>query len=368
MSNMYPRTLLKMVYIIAINNLLYVINGDHYKLAINTMTDLAKHHLTMEEYLNIQTLMRLQKLPLSLLSHYIPSFQCEDYCFQGNDSLWVNSFDPACPNTVLFFHGGGYHMGNAHMYQYMGREIFDILNASPVPSDHPPVDGKLLPLRHPRQYNVLIVDYKKAPQYKHPTAILESLNIYQSLVAVCPDTNYYLVGESAGGHLALQLTHQIVSKAIKPPAKVLVYSPWCVSSYPKTAQDVKETDYVCHVHEEIWRRNYTGFPVASPMLACQHDASHEADSHEEAMQTCTHKVPPSLLDLSYTNFPPTIVDYGTEYLQAEIEALVSKMSRDGCPVRSCHCKDMPHSFILFYPLSEKIKKVFHKSVLSLRAA
>ena len=188
-----------MVYVLTINNMLYIINGDHYKLAINTLTDLAKHHLTMEEYLNIQTLMRLQKLPVSLLSHYIPSCQCEDYRFQGNDSLWVNTFDPACPNTVLFFHGGGYHMGNAHMYQYMGREIFDILNGSPTPIDY-----------HPRQYNVLIVDYKKAPQYKHPTAILESMNIYQSLVAVCPDTTYYLIGESAGGHLALQLTNQIV--------------------------------------------------------------------------------------------------------------------------------------------------------------
>ena len=336
---MYPKTLLKMIYILTINNMLYVINGDHYKLAINTMTDLAKEHLTTDEYENIQTLLRLQKLPLTLLSNFIPKFQCEDYLFQGNNSLWVESFNPSCPNTVLFFHGGGYHMGTAHMYQYMGREIFDVLNGT-VNTAVP-------------QYNVLIVDYKKSPQYKHPIAILESLNIYQSLVAICPDTNFYLVGESAGGHLALQLSHQIVSKSIKPPTKVLVYSPWCVSNYPKSSKDVTNTDYVCHVHEEQWRHNYTQSQQQdTPLPATQLDAS-------------SIDIPASLLDLSYCNFPPTIVDYGTEYLQKEIEALVAKMSQDGCSVKSYHCKNMPHSFILFYPLSNKIKKLFHKSLLSL---
>lgn len=113
---------------------------------------------------------------------------------------WATPPSPDLARPILFIHGGGYHLGNAHSYRGL---LSQIANRTSCP--------------------VLGVDYPLAPEAPFPAAF-EAAGKARDWLAGGNIESYALMGDSAGGGLALALLS--ASAPAKPPASVVVFSPW----------------------------------------------------------------------------------------------------------------------------------------------
>jgi acetyl esterase/lipase len=105
--------------------------------------------------------------------------------------------------VLLYFHGGGYVAGSPYMYRALAGRL-----------------SKLAGL------DVIVPDYRLAPEHPLPAALADAFAVWQGLVAMgyTPD-RIVIAGDSAGGGLALLLLAKLCA-ASTPPAGVIAFSPW----------------------------------------------------------------------------------------------------------------------------------------------
>jgi acetyl esterase len=108
--------------------------------------------------------------------------------------------------AVMYMHGGGHVLGTASCYDQVSRFLSKKLNA------------------------VLVsVDYRKAPEYRFPTAAEDCLAAWEWLVnnaeALGADpARIGVMGDSAGGNLAAVVSQQAAKRGLmQPTAQCLVY-------------------------------------------------------------------------------------------------------------------------------------------------
>lgn len=70
---------------------------------------------------------------------------------------------------------------------------------------------------------VIIPDYRLAPEHPWPAAIDDGFAVYR----VIADTPFAIVGESAGGNLALSLMLRAKMEGLPLPGAAALLSPWC---------------------------------------------------------------------------------------------------------------------------------------------
>ncbi len=170
--------------------------------------------------------------------------------------------------------------------------------------------------------------YRLAPQYPFPAQLEDALILYHHLLnkGYAPE-NIGLVGESAGGNLALAITLHLKSLGLPLPGALVLLSPWTdltLSGESYTAlqsQDVtlnfdfiKESAYQFTAQDENLFTN----PIVSPIFA------------------------------DFTGFPPTQIHVGTrELLLSDGEELLKVMKRDEVNVCLLRWKGMPHVFQVY---------------------
>ena len=103
--------------------------------------------------------------------------------------------------VALYCFGGGYYAGSP-------RE--DLVLAAPLAAYS--------------ERRILMVDYRLAPEHRYPAAIEDGFAVYATLAATGPFT---LIGESAGGNLALALLQRAKMVGATLPDRVALMSPWC---------------------------------------------------------------------------------------------------------------------------------------------
>ncbi len=101
--------------------------------------------------------------------------------------------------VVLFFHGGGFVIGNIDSHASFTAELSRALD---------------LP--------VVSVDYRLAPEHPHPAAFNDALAAARA-VAAAFDGPLVLVGDSAGGTLAAAVAHAGRALGLRPWGQVLIY-------------------------------------------------------------------------------------------------------------------------------------------------
>ena len=75
--------------------------------------------------------------------------------------------------------------------------------------------------------DVLTIEYRVAPEHPFPAALEDAFSSYQWLLEQGYETkNIVVVGDSAGGGLALALCHLLKEKQMELPAGVIAMSPW----------------------------------------------------------------------------------------------------------------------------------------------
>ena len=104
-------------------------------------------------------------------------------------------------DEALYCYGGGYFSGSAQE---------DLILAAPLAA----YSG----------LRITLVDYRLAPDHPYPAAVEDGMAVYREMAS---RGAFALVGESAGGNLALALLLRVLREGLPLPQRIALLSPWC---------------------------------------------------------------------------------------------------------------------------------------------
>src|SRR5216684_2556789 len=105
---------------------------------------------------------------------------------------------------VLFLHGGGYMAGSAQLYRHLTWRFASAARA-----------------------RVAAIDYRLAPEHPFPAALDDAAAAWHGLLDEGADPRRTaIIGDSAGGGLALALSLRLRDAATPLPAAIVALSPW----------------------------------------------------------------------------------------------------------------------------------------------
>jgi acetyl esterase/lipase len=169
--------------------------------------------------------------------------------------------------AVLMIHGGGFTVGSTAFYSQLASHYAASCEAA-----------------------VYLPEYSLAPEHPFPVAQDEVLTCYRYLLeqGFAPQ-NIIVVGDSAGGNLALALMIEVRDKALPLPACAVLISPWL--------------DLTCtgESHTVVGRRD----PMLSKELLTEY-ARHYLSGRDRRDPRCS----PLFADLS--GLPPMLLQVGSE--------------------------------------------------------
>jgi acetyl esterase/lipase len=204
---------------------------------------------------------------------------------------------------ILFLHGGGYVTGSPELYRHITWRIAAAARA-----------------------RVWAIDYRLAPEHPFPAALDDAFAAWHGLVADGADPRRAaVVGDSAGGGLALALVLKLRDAGGPLPAAIVALSPW--------------TDLA--LTGASLRLNAAADPLQNaadlPFLAAQYLA--DTDPRE-------HYASPLYGDPA--GLPPSLIQVGSdEILRDDAVRMAERMRAAGCTVELEIWRRMPHVWHAF---------------------
>lgn len=121
----------------------------------------------------------------------------------GVDCCVLNRAD-AAEEYLLYLHGGAFCIGSCAAYGHVINRLAELTNRT-----------------------VVFVNYRLAPEHRHPAAVEDCFSVYAHLLESgrTPD-KCVVVGDSAGAALGLALCAQAKEKHLPLPARNVFISPW----------------------------------------------------------------------------------------------------------------------------------------------
>jgi acetyl esterase/lipase len=216
---------------------------------------------------------------------------------------------PQPVGTALYFHGGAFALGSANSSLGLVTQI-----------------ARRSGLR------VVTVDYRLAPEHPAPAAATDAATTYEALLdsGVGAD-ELIVIGESAGGGLALRLLTSLVAGNRPLPAGAVFLSPWIDLTLAGDSMTTRASVDVAVNREALARRvlDYAG---------------------EGA--TAAHKHSPLFDGLH--GLPPTLVQVGThETLLDDSIRLASRLAAADVSVILDITAEVPHVFQGFAPILDE---------------
>jgi acetyl esterase/lipase len=114
---------------------------------------------------------------------------------------WLTPCDAPKDRAVLYIHGGGFVAGSCASHRQLASEIAAASNTQTV-----------------------ALDYSLAPENPWPTAEREAASAYRELLESF--ARVAVVGDSAGGHIAIGATLRARDEGKPLPAAIVLMSPW----------------------------------------------------------------------------------------------------------------------------------------------
>jgi acetyl esterase/lipase len=122
----------------------------------------------------------------------------------GVPTLRIDTVGAQRQRSIVFLHGGGYVMGGAGSHRKLAAHI-----------------GKAARAR------VWLPEYRLAPEHSQPAALKDALAVYAALLEEGQDpAQLALVGDSAGGGLALATALAARDAGLPLPGALVLLSPW----------------------------------------------------------------------------------------------------------------------------------------------
>lgn len=238
---------------------------------------------------------------LANLTRVPKELSIEEIDLEGMYGEWIIPNFPHLRNkAILYCHGGGYMSGSCAY-------------ARPI----------TLKLAQATSLDVFCFNYRLAPEHPYPAATEDAMTAWNYLMKLGYGAkDIFVVGDSAGGNLALSLILKLKSENRFSPAGLLLYSPWtdltAGGKSHKTKVDVDpilNAEYIETVSKAYAPEEEFKNPLVSPIFG------------------------------SFKNFPPTYIQVGSnEILYSDSEMLYKKMLSDHAPVRFESFKGMWHVF------------------------
>ncbi len=206
----------------------------------------------------------------------------------GVPAEWIEWKGKDSGRYILYLHGGGYVICSPRTHRDL---VWRIARASCA--------------------RALLIDYRLAPEHPHPAAVQDALTTYRWLLDSGIDPSRIAVmGDSAGGGLALVLIQQARELHLPLPACAVCLSPW--------------TDLTCS--GASMRTNSRNDPVI-PSRAVPDFARLYVPEGDLAAPTA------SPLFGDFAGFPPVLIHAGTdEVLLDDARRVADKLSETGADV------------------------------------
>ena len=212
------------------------------------------------------------------------------------------------PQHVILLHGGAYAMQGIASH----REIMEALI-------------------HQANLRITYVDFPLVPEATVDQTLIFTLNVYDYLRAQYPDDQFFLLGDSAGGGLALAVLQQLRAQQKPMPAGSILISPW------------------------------TDLSMMNPDLqaAARHDPYLTLETLKQIGYAYAgdHAVTDPRVSPIYGSFDelgPILMYFGTnELLHADDQRLLQKLREaQGTPVAAHEMRAMLHDYLLWTKLPE----------------
>jgi epsilon-lactone hydrolase len=181
----------------------------------------------------------------------------------GVKTYWFNQDLTSEKHIVIYLHGGVYALGSINSYRAMLSHLSKNIN---------------LP--------IVYVEYSLAPENPYPAATSENLNVYRELIKKYPGYKFSIIGDSAGGGLAIQLVYNSAQSKLPAPSSLALISPWVDL---KTANKSYETKQAVD-------------PILSKKMLRDHAVLYNPKNIRQA--------DPS--ELKFKTFPPVLLLVGTD--------------------------------------------------------
>lgn len=218
---------------------------------------------------------------------------------------WVIAGAEPRERAILYAHGGGFVACTPLTYRAFAIAL---ARASGAP--------------------VFIVDYRRAPEHPFPAALDDVLAAYDALRERVPAEGIALIGDSAGGGLALSAALALRARepgGIVPLAAVVAYSPW--------------TDLLCTGASNTLNAKSEDMLVSVGMPAI-------ANAYADLVQRRTALASP--LYGEFSGFPPTrLYASRSEALRDDAVRFADRARTQDVPVELVLADDMPHAWPLF---------------------
>ena len=216
---------------------------------------------------------------------------------------------------ILFFHGGGFFVGNFKIYRSYVSFLAEVLCRE-----------------------IIFVEYKLSPESKYPTQLEDAKKAYFFILEKEEKSNIILAGDSAGGNLALALLLALEKDGSKKPKGIFCISPWV----DPTAIMAEYPDSCCKsdvlIGPFIKRAKETGSGPLS-YLYCN-----DSDQKNPLI---------SPLFGDFRNSPPIMIQYAEkEMLSIQIGKFLKRLEKQRVKVVTKIWKDLWHDFQLETDLIE----------------
>jgi epsilon-lactone hydrolase len=210
---------------------------------------------------------------------------------------------PVGRRVILFIHGGGFYGGSIRSHSLLAGSL-----AKAASSD------------------VLLIDYRLAPEYGYPAQVNDALTAYRYLLdSGYSNGNIVVMGDGAGGNLALEAVLRQMRSRQPLPAGVVALSP--ITDLSASGASV------------------TANATNDPMLD-----KHALDALRKAYLGNNSPTDPDISPLyaNLTGFPPLLLQVGSgELLLDDTLRLADKAQKAGVDVTAEVWPGMPHHWQLF---------------------
>ncbi|MEN7551100.1 alpha/beta hydrolase [Rapidithrix thailandica] len=116
---------------------------------------------------------------------------------------WFRPVQPIQDKIAIYLHGGSFALGSINSHRALVSNMAEQLNMS-----------------------ILFVEYGLAPENPYPQGILDAKQVYGSIQKSYSDKEIILIGDSAGGGIAISLLDELKNTGFPAPEKLVLISPW----------------------------------------------------------------------------------------------------------------------------------------------
>lgn len=201
----------------------------------------------------------------SLGKAYAPdsSITVSETAIAGVKSYWFNQRLLNQKHLIIYLHGGAYAYGSINAYRAMLSHLARLLN-SPI----------------------LYVEYSLSPEHPYPAANNEILKVYRELQHKYPGYKITIIGDSAGGGLAISLVHDAQKANLPVPTALALISPWI---------DLKGNN-------KSYETKQAADPILNKKFLHDHALLYAGNHIKEADQS----------EIKFRQFPPVLLLVGTD--------------------------------------------------------